>query len=206
MHHRTYNPSVPFWVVVPLLVAMQAPRPAGTTPVGAEFRVFDGLAEVTASTRIRILPAGQRDADSLEARGPDVPLLPAIYDVEAHHADSSGVVRVKRAERLAIVHYPDEGARHLEVINFQPGFGALQLRAANGRLDIDKVALFRAGDRSTPAAKPIAGPDYVLFVVPADRYDVRVQHAEHAGTPDTHWLVAVDVPADGMRLKLVPQP
>lgn len=196
---------MPFWVVAPLLVAMQAPHPASATPVAAEFRVFDGRAEVTAATRVRVLPAGQHDAEPRETRGPDVPLPPAIYDVEAHLVDSSGVVRVKRAERLAIVHYPDEGARHLEVINFQPGFGALQLRAPNSRLHVDEVALFRPGDRSTPAATPIAGPDYVLFVVLAGRYDVRVQHAEHAGTPDAHWLVAVDVPADGTRLKLIPQ-
>lgn len=92
------------------------------------------------------------------------------------------------------------------MINFQPGFGALQVRAAQGRLDTSEVSLFRAGDRSIATGTPIPGTDYVLFVVPAGRYDARVQHAEHGGGPDTHWLIGVDVPPEGTRLKIISQP
>lgn len=197
---------MPVWVVAPLLVVAlqpQAPSPGVTGPVSAEFRVFDGTTEVTTSTRLRVTPAGRRDAPAVDARVPITPLPAAIYDVQASRVDDSGVVAVAWAERLAVMHYPDEGGRHLEVINFQPGFGALQLRATGGRLAASEVAMFRAGDRGTPVAKPIAGANYVLFVVPSGRYDIRVQHAEHDGTADTHWILSVEVPVDRTRLKLI---
>lgn len=190
------------WTVAPLLVvALNAQAPLG--PVSTEFRVFDGGAEVTASTRLRVTPAGRRDAPAVDARMPITPLPAAIYDVQARRVDNRGVVAVKWAERLAVMHYPDENGRHLEVINFQPGFGALQLRANRGRLATSEVAIFAAGDRVAPVSTPIAGDDYVLFVVPIGRYDVRVQHAEHDGPSDTHWLLGLEVPADRTRLKLI---
>jgi hypothetical protein len=199
---------VRWWVIAPLVVAvLHAQEPASpTAPVSTEFRVFDGTAEVTTSTRLRVTPAGRRDAPAVDARVPITPLPPAIYDVQARRVDNRGVVALKWAERLAVMHYPDEGGRHLEVINFQPGFGALQLRATGGPLAASEVAMFRPGDRAAPVGKPIAGNDYVVFVVPAGRYDVRVQHAEHDGTSDTHWLLGLEVPADRTRLKLISQP
>ena len=208
-HHRAYNPTVHAWVAAPLLVVAlqpQAPAAGVTGPVATVFRVFDGTTEVTASTRLRVTPAGRRDAPAIDARVPITPLPAALYDVQASRVDDRGVVAVRWAERLAVMHYPDEGGRHLEVINFQPGFGALQLRATGRRLAASEVAMFRAGDRSAPVGTLIAGDDYLFFVVPAARYDVRVQHREHDGTSDTHWLLGLEVPADRTRLKLIPQP
>ena len=126
-----------------------------------------------------------------------------MYDVQALRTRGSGIVSIKWVERLAVVHYPDEGGRHLEVINFQPGYGALELRATGGRLEPAEVAIFMTGDRSMAVARPIAGDGYVLVVARAGRYDVRVQHAAPGAVGDTHWLLAVDVPAGRTRLKLI---
>lgn len=197
-----------WWVSAPLLFVLlhaQEPVPP-TAPVSVVFRVFDGTTEVTASTRLRVTPAGRRDAPAVDARVPITSLPAAMYDVQAIRVDDRGVVAVTWGERLAVMHYPDEGGRHLEVINFQPGFGALQLRATSGRLAPSEVAMFRAGDRAAPVGKPIGGDDYVVFVVPTGRYDIRVRHAEHGGTSDTHWLLGLEVPADRTRLKLISQP
>lgn len=197
------------WLATPLLAAtvhVQAPAPGAATAVATEFRVFNGTEEVTAKTRLRVVPPGKRDAPAINVDGGTVALPPAVYDVQAIRTSDSGVRSIKWAERLAILHYPDEGGRHLEVINFQSGYGALQLRATLGRLDPVDVAMFPAGDHTAVAGRAIAGDDYVLFVARAGRYDVRVQHAEHGGAGDTHWILAVDVPAGRTRLKLIETP
>ena len=165
-----------------------------------EFRVFDGTVEVTADARITVMRAGQPDAPAVNARTPLTALAPAVYDVEARHMGDGGIVKIRRTERLTIVHYPDESGRHVEVINFDPGFGALQVRTSHGQLSTADVALLRAGDRSAPMGRPIAGGGYVLFVVPAGRYDVRVQHGSAV---DARWLTGVDVPAGATRLTVL---
>jgi hypothetical protein len=187
-----------------LLAAVSSVRAPDTEPVVAEFRVFDGTLEVAASTRVRVWPAGRRDVQPLAAEGTTIALPPAVYDIEARRTGANGVVSIAWAERVPVLHYPDERGRHLQVINFQPDHGALQLRA--GGSDAFTVAAFRSGNRSVPAANPVAGNGYVLYVLPADRYDVRVQHAEHGGAPDAHWLIGVDVPAGSTRLRLIDSP
>lgn len=203
------------WLAAPLVAASLHPPPEATAgqvaqappPAAArvltEFRVFDGATEVTAATRLRVVPAGNRSAPALDVDRGTVPLAPAVYDVQAIRTSDSGVRSIKWAERLAILHYPDEGGRHLEVINFQSGFGALQLRATRGGVAAADVAVFPTGDHTELAGRAVAGDDYVLFVARAGRYDVRVQHADHGGGGDTHWLLAVDVPAGRTRLKLI---
>ena len=185
-------------------LGVQGPADAAN-PVTAEFRVFDGTSEVSAAARLRVRPAGG-DGDALDVVGQRIELAPAMYDVQALHEREGGVVAIKWAERLAVMHYPDEGGRHLEVINLQSGFGALQLRATEGALTPAEVTLFPAGDADTPAGQAITGDDYVLFVVPAGPYDVRIEHADHGGSADTHWLLDVDVSADRTRLTLVETP
>lgn len=194
------------WLTLPLLAASlqaQTPAPNPTTPVSTEFRVFDGTDEVTAITRLRVHASGTRDVPAIDASRSPVSLAPAMYDVQALRTRDSGIVSIKWVERLSVIHYPDEGGRHLEVINFQTGYGALELRANGGRLDPAEVAMFTAGDRRIAAGRPLAGDGYVLVVARTGRYDVQVQHAARGGTGDTHWLLAVDVPAGRTRLKLI---
>jgi hypothetical protein len=186
---------------------LSAQAPPASTKVLTEFRIFNGAEEVTAATRLRVFPAGSRNVAGLEVEREDAPLAPGVYDVQAIRTSSSGVRSIKWAEGLAVLHYPDEGGRHLEVINFQPGFGALQLRANRGVLPAAEVTLFPTGDHTAAAGRAVSGQDYVLFVTRAGRYDVRVQHADHGGAGgDTHWLLAVDVPAGRTRLKLIEAP
>lgn len=189
----------PAWMLAPLLVVAQA-------AVLTEFRVFNGTEEVTASTRLRVLPAGARNAPAIEVDRPGVSLAPAVYDVQAIRTSDRGVRSIRWAERLAILHYPDEGGRHLEVINFQSGFGALQLRATQGTLPPAAVAVFETGDHTAPAGSVLPGDGYVLFVGRAGRYDVRVQRAGAGGAPDANWFLAIDVPAGRTRLRIVDGP
>ena len=203
------------WLAAPILAVSLPPSLMATASQGAqappgaaakvltEFRVFNGAEEVTAATRLRVVPAGSRNAPAIEVERGTVPLAPAVYDVQAIRTSDSGVRSIKWAERLAILHYPDEGGRHLEVINFQSGYGALELRATRGGLMPADVAIFPTGDHTEVAGRAVSGDDYVLFVARAGRYDVRLQHANHGGAGDTHWLLAVDVPAGRTRLKLI---
>jgi hypothetical protein len=197
---------VEFWAALALIASLHAQRSGPDAGrVVTEFRVFDGSEEITSTTRLRVVPMGRRGAPPIEVQGSSVALPPAVYDVDAMRVGSGGVTSVKSIERLAVMHYPDEGGRHLEVINFQPGYGALQLRSTRGRLDPQQVSIFRAGIRTTPMSQPIPGDDYVLVVVPAGQYDVRVQQG-NPGAADAQWLVAIDVPSDRTRLKLVDAP
>lgn len=183
------------WLVLAAAMSAQA-------PVLTEFRAFDGADEVTATTRFRVVRTGREQPAPVQTEAM-VPLAPAIYDVQAIRTNEKGVVAIKSVERLAVMHYPDEAGRHLQVINFQPGHGALQLRTTDGRIDMYDVSLFPAGNRTSSTGRALSGTGYVLFVVPAGRYDVRVRHRDHRGTADTHWLLGIDVPADGTRLKVI---
>ena len=188
----------PAWVLAPLLLAQAA--------VVTEFRVFNGAEEVTASTRLRVVPAGARRGPAIDVDRGAVPLAPAVYDVQAIRTSERGVKSIKWAERLAILHYPDEGGRHLEVINFQSGYGALQLRATRGDLPPEAIAVFETGNHTAAAGSVLPGDGYVLFVGRAGRYDVRVQRAGPGGDPAMEWLLAIDVPAGRTRLRLIETP
>jgi hypothetical protein len=184
------------------LIAFQEAPPRVT----AEFRVFAGTEEITATTRLRVMTTGSRDHSATVEEGKrliiDVP--PGIYDVQALRLRPEGIVAIRWAERLVMMHYPDEGGRHLEVINFKPGYGALQLRATRGAVDAYDVTIFPAGDRATAAGEPFEGEGYRLFVLAAGRYDIRVRHAgTQIDAADTHWFLDVEVPPDRTRLKLI---
>jgi hypothetical protein len=185
-----------------LLLAQDLPA-----PVTAEFRVFAGSEEITATTRLRIMPTGTREKSLTAPEGKRLvtAIAPGIYDVQALRLRPEGIVAIRWAERLVIMHYPDEAGRHLEVINFHSGYGALQLRTAKGSIAQYELAVFPAGDRSAAAGEPVDGEDYRLFVLKTGRYDVRVRPA---GTPpdvdNTRWLLDVEVPADRTRLKIIP--
>jgi hypothetical protein len=184
--------------------AQDRSAPAG--PVRAEFRIFSGVEEITASTRLRLMPTGTRDRPTTLAEGATLAadLTAGIYDVQALRLQQGSIVGIRWAERLVIMYYPDEDGRHLEVINFQPGYGALQLRAHKGQLSAYDVAIYPARDRSKPAAAPVAGEGYTLFVVPAGRYDVRVRPAGSVSDAEqARWLLDIEVPADRTRVKFV---
>ncbi|MGH9346216.1 MAG: hypothetical protein ACRD26_03010 [Vicinamibacterales bacterium] len=192
--------------LVAWLLAAGAPAQEAAGPVTAEFRVFAGTEEITATTRLRIMPTGTRERSSTLDEGKPLvaSVTPGIYDVQALRLRPEGIVAIRWAERLVLMHYPDEGGRHLEVINFQPGYGALQVRAASGSMGAYELTVFSAGDRTAPAGEPIDGDDYRLFVLKAGRYDIRVRQAgAPKGAPDSQWLRDIEVPAHRTRLKVI---
>jgi hypothetical protein len=119
-----------------------------------------------------------------------------FYDVQAVREEDGRVVAIRWAERLVVMAYPDEGGRHLEVINLQEGFGALQVRD-RGSAGAPDVALYAAGVRDRTAGERLAGDGYALFVVRAGAYDLKVEGARPA------WHTQIEVPADRTRLWFV---
>ena len=193
--------------LVASLITTAAPSPQSaqsTTPIRTEFRVFDGNREVTTQTRLRVRPSGSsedgRVVDGGELR---LELPPGIYDVQAVRQESGQVVGIRWAERLVVMPYPDEGGRHLEVINFTNSYGALQLRWPDGQApDPAGVAVTvskRSEARPVPA-RVITGLGYLLLVLPADTYDVRITRTGQ----DPIVLSGIEVPADRTRMKVLP--
>lgn len=187
-------------VVAPLLAfVLQTPSAA---PVTLELRIFNGAEEVTRHVRTTIHRAGDR-GEPVAQRNPsqtrlELSLPEGIYDAQVFHEVDGKVLNIRWANRLVVMRYPDEGGRHLEVVNFQNGFGALQVRASDG--SPPQVSIHPAGRREKKAAEPHSGPGYVVFVVPAGVYDLETRQdgkaAVHRG---------VEVPLDRTRFWLVPE-
>ena len=191
-----------------LVLTVLAPRTvpqqtADAPPIRTEFRVFDQTAEVTAQTRLRVRPSGSSDTGRiLEGPSLTVDLPPGIYDVQAVRQQSGQVVNVRWAERLVIMAYPDEAGRHLEVINFASQFGALQLRWPEGQAPDPAgvaVTVHESGETRPFPTRTIFGAGYVLLVLPANTYDIRVSRPGREMTV----LRAVEVPADRTRMKVI---
>jgi hypothetical protein len=181
-----------------------AAQPTSAT-LTVEIRVFLGAEEVTGETRVTLHRAGDRVAALPPAPGHDgrhiFTVASGIYDVQAVRERDGRVLNIRWAERLVIMPYPDEGGRHLEVVNFTNGYGALQVKTTRPE-GLPELAIFSAGERTRAAAVPIPNrhnDDYVLFVLPAARYDVQIK----AGSRPM-WHTDLEVPLDRTRLWLIP--
>jgi hypothetical protein len=173
------------------------------TSIRAEFRVFDGTSEVSTLTRLRVRPSGATETGTIvEGSELALDLKAGIYDVQAIRHESEHVVSVRWAEHLVIMAYPDEAGRHLEVINFSNQFGALQLRWPGGHMPDPAsvmVTVAKVGDGHVAPAHPVRGPGYLLLVLPAGIYDLRVSQPGRAEVA----LGGLEVPADRTRMKLI---
>jgi hypothetical protein len=180
---------------------LSQPRP---DTIRTEFRVFDGVIEVSAETRLRVRQSGSTETGQiLEAGALSADLPTGLYDVQAVRQKAGQAVNVRWAERLLVMAYPDEGGRHLEVINFAEEHGALQLRWPEGPAPDPaavSVTVTREGDGRAVATRTVHGPGYALLVLPAGTYDVRVARTGR----DSVVLSKVEVPVDGTRMKMVP--
>lgn len=180
-------------------VCQPAPPPA---IIRVEFRVFDGVTDVSAETRLRVRPSGSTETGQLVEGSPLAIDLPAgIYDVQAVRHEAGALVSVRWAEQLVVMAYPDEGGRHLEVINFASEHGALQLRwpgHAPAPMGV-AVTATRDGAGKPAPARLFHAPGYVLLVLPSGTYDVRITR------PDADPIVwpGVEVPADRTRMKVI---
>jgi hypothetical protein len=168
-----------------------------------EIRVFRGTEDVTGHTRVTVHRAGERGQPvaQMPAGQPRQTLkVPSgIYDAQAVQEQDARVLNIRWAERLVVMPYPDEGGHHLEVINFTPGYGALQIRPLSGAPPIDNLSLFPAKERTQPSATASLRNDYALFVVRAGHYDMQVRR----GSTDS-WHFNIEVPLDRTRLLIVP--
>jgi hypothetical protein len=186
-------------LVAALAVAV-VPAARRIQPVLLEIRVFNGPEEVTRHTRVAVHAANDRSEPVATVAGGtgtiELTVSQGIYDVQAIHERDGQVVNIQWANRLVIMKYPDEGGRHLEVLNFRNGYGALQIRSAGG--PPPDVSLHAAGDKEI--ATRIAGPEYVLFVVPAGSYEVRVRRGARVSR-----YPGIEVPRDRTRLWLAPE-
>ncbi len=187
---------VPLFILAWLVQTPPSTPPA--QPVACEFRVFDGADEVTGETRVRVYVNGQKENGVAADAAGRVPLRPGLYDVQLIRERNGQVTAIRWIEHLLIMRYPDEEGRHLEVANFKPQYGALELRTGAGATT-DTAEAFAPGDRTRPIASSRPGDGYLLLVVPAGRYDVRVGPAGSAAAGA--WLTDVDVPADRTRLR-----
>lgn len=183
------------------LAALAHLDPQGGPGIVLELRVFNGPVEVSAHTRLTVHRAGDRGEPVAVAAGgaagAEFQVAEGIYDVQAIEERDGSVVNIQWANRLVVMPYPDESGRHLEVLNFRPGFGALQVRARGDATPDVVLHAGTAGDKD--AAKAIQGQGYVLFVVPAGSYDVSVTQGER-----TVKHTGVEVPRDRTRLWIVP--
>jgi hypothetical protein len=180
--------------VFALVTALAVQAPA---TVRLQVRVFNAAEEVTGETRVTLYKAGDHAspvAVSPSHRLLDVDVPAGLYDAQAIHEKDSRVLNIRWAERLVVMPYPDEAGVHLEVINFESDFGALEVKS---RRPVN-VALYADGDRSREAAKPVSGNGYVLFVAPAARYDLRLESGGRVT-----WHAGVDVPRDRTRFWIV---
>jgi hypothetical protein len=199
---------IPWLGAVALAGGLVDARPQqGDAPVTLVVRVFDGPVEVTADARVTLYPAGSREGGRVltpESRqGLVARLQPGLYDLRAVLEREGQVLAMRRVEGMLVVWYPDEEGEHLQVVNFKTGFGALALRLPPGVPPPSDwaAAAYPAGNRVSPAGKPIRAPGYLLFVLRAGKYDVRIQ----TGTSPS-WFADLEVPLDRTRLKQVPPP
>ena len=190
----------------------QAPPPppvAGdTSTVLLELRIFDGPDDVTGETRVRLFPRGQRTNDLPTTSTPGQAITATVpvgfYDAQAIREKRGEVAGLRWAEQLLVQRYPDEYGRHLEVINFKPGYGALQIRPAPDAASAAKgwtAVAFASGDSAGTGGKEagkavVAGED-LLFALPGGSYDVKLT----MGDKTTQWMRDIEVPADRTRLK-----
>jgi hypothetical protein len=177
-------------------------RAQNAPPIRLELRIFLGADEVSSETRVTVHRAGERTepVSQITATTGEIALtVPAgIYDVQVIREREGRVANIRWAERLVVMPYPDEAGRHLEVINFTSGFGALQIPTAQAAA-VPEIELYPAGQHGRPAATRIDGPAYALFVVPAGRYDVQVRSGSKAV-----WHTDIEVPLDRTRLWVLP--
>ena len=187
------------WLLTLTLIAAEAIHSRALT---LELRVFNGSEEVTSQSRASVHRAGQRSSPVAQLSAGFAVLTseipPDIYDVQVIREREGRVVNIRWAERLVVMPYPDEEGRHLEVINFQAGFGALEVRLP--KTAPADVALYSPGDRQRPLALPSPGDGYELFVVAAGVYDLQLR-VRNVVT----WQTSFEVPLDRTRLWIAPE-
>lgn len=189
--------------------AAQTPNPPAVVdsgpPLRLDLHVFDGTAAVTSEVKLHLYPRGQRTNEIPVASGSSGGLganVPAgYYDAQAIRERRGQVIDLRWAEQLLVQRYPDEYGRHLEMINFKPGYGGLQIRPAPSDAAAAKgwaaVAYAAGSDATKEAGKAVPAGEDLLLALPGGRYDVKLT----LGDKSTQWIRDIEVPSDRTRLK-----
>ena len=158
------------------LVMMTGGMTQAALPLSLDVRVFRGKAEVTGETTVTVFPAGNRtDGAPAPLVGGErrLPLTAGQYDLQLVQHQDGKVSGIAWTTLRLLVQYPGEAGRHLEVLNFEKGWGALQVRAEGPRQPGEAPwrARLVAGD-GTEVARGVDGEGYQVLVAPAGTYDI----------------------------------
>lgn len=184
--------------------ASRGVQAGGPDTVHLQLRVFEGSDDITREARLLVYPRGQRTGDLKMTLGPDqafeADVVPGFYDIQIVKERKGQVLGIRWIEQVLVQRYPDEYGRHLQVLNLNSEFGALQIRPSPAEAAAARgwsASVHPAGDttRELGKARPIG--DDLLVVLPAGRYDIRV----NLGDRTTTWIRDVDIPGDRTRLK-----
>ncbi len=152
-------------------------------PLALDVRVFRGSTEVTRETNVTVFPSGARTggrpAPLLATGERQVTLASGQYDLQLVQHQEGRVSGLAWTTLRLLVRYPGETERHLEVLNFDDAWGALQVRQHGSR----STGAARWSARllrkdGSEAARGVAGEGYQVIVAPAGTYDVVIEHPE----------------------------
>jgi len=165
-----------------LLVGVQ-PAP----DLALDVRVFRGATDVTAGTNVTVFKAGNRTSGKPipEVAGGQrrIPLPAGQYDLQLVQQQDGKVIGIAWTSLRLLVDYPGEYQRHLEVLNFEKGWGALQIRQAGQpeSSQVDWSARLLRADGSE-AARGVTGEGYQVLVAPTGTYMVEVTRPDGTRT------------------------
>jgi hypothetical protein len=194
-----------------LLACLLAPASGyaqASAPIDLFVRVFDGVEEVTTDCRITVYAAATRGTPLATDLGPvdghHVGVEPGFYDLQILRHGPDGAAVIEWVEYLSLLPYPDEGRRHVEIVNLQPVFGALLVRPPAPWLEHDddwRVSAFLHDSPGRAGFEPAGGTDHRLFILPAGRYDL----VARMGSTELR-VTDVEVPRQRTRLKVLEIP
>lgn len=156
-------------------------------PLALDVRVFRGAVEVTRDTLVTLFPAGTRTDGRpvpLVATGERRLTVPAgQYDLQLVQQNAGAVKGISWTSLRLLVDYPGEFQQHLEVVNLEKGWGALQVRQGQTREQAPVTWSARLVRRDgTEVARGVPGHGYAVIVAPAGTYDVAVTRADGTRT------------------------
>ena len=158
-----------------------------TSPLALDIRVFRGASEVTQATQVTVYPTGNRangrPAPQVGSGERQLYLSPGRYDLQLVQHDEGKVVGLAWTTLRLLVDYPGEHQRHLEVINFDKNWGALQIRPA-GPLTTGPLTWSARLVRpdGSEASRGVEGDGYQVLVAPAGTYTVEITRSDGSRT------------------------
>ncbi len=172
-----------------LWLALMAVGVQPAPPLALDVRVFRGATEVTRETTVTVYPAGTRSngrpAPLVAGGERRLSLTAGQYDVQLVQQSEGKVSGIAWATLRLLVDYPGEAGRHLEVLNFDKGWGALQVRdAAPAPAGATAWTSRLLRTDGTEVARGVAGDGYQVLVAPAGTYKVAIDRP--GAPPRTH--------------------